>query len=141
MTRKTRSEGKNGADKNKPTGGVYSLPTDAQWGGFLNARLSDEQVERFAVWREEVESEFWGDLFELVGLGAKFSLAFDHENSCYVASLTGNLCLGLGLRCCATARAGTSDEAVALLMFKHQILAGGDWGQFRPKTSTFMTWG
>jgi hypothetical protein len=141
MTRKTKGTSGNGKDTVKPSGGMYSLPSDAQWGGFLNARLSDEQVEQFKAWLSGNAGEFWDDLWELCGLGAKFTLAYDHENSCYIASITGNLCVGLQLRCCATARAGTVAEAVGLLVFKHQILAGGDWGKFRPKTNTFMSWG
>lgn len=119
----------------------YLLPADAPWGGFLNARLDGEHKERFQDWFSSEGSRVWQALDDVLSEGVKVSLSFDAENSAYVAALTGRLCLSLKQRWVAQGRASTWEEAVAVVLYKHFVLAEGNWDNFRPSKGDFMKWG
>lgn len=119
----------------------YFVDSDAPWGGFLNARLDAEGKERFNDWFADVGSKVWQLLDDAVSEGLKYSLAYDAENEAYIATLTGRLCLSLKQRWAASARAGTWEEATALVLWKHFVLAEGNWDSFRPSRGDFMKWG
>lgn len=108
-----------------------ALPADAQWGGFINIRLSDEEKETAQLWIREHEREAFAMFADNLGEGFKFSLSYDAENQSYIASYTGAGWVGSELRCSMSARAGTWFEALALLVWKHNIHASGNWGQYR----------
>lgn len=121
--------------------GRFWLPSDAPWGGFLNVKLSEEQRQAFYEFCESNRGFYWLALDEFIGAGGKFGVTFDRENQAYVATLTGALVAGSNERYCSTSRAGTLDEVIALAMYKHDVLAGGDYDDFRPRTGTFKQWG
>lgn len=140
MPRKTKSTSSKieSADMVQPP---YFTPNDAAWGGFINIRLSDTDKEQFSVWWASNPSEGGRILDDLVGAGVKFGLSYDAPNQCYVATITGALVEGSNERYCVTTRAGSLVEVVALMAWKHAILAKGDYGSFRPSNGKLMNWG
>jgi hypothetical protein len=121
--------------------GAYWLPPEAKWGGFLNVRLTDEQKEAFYRFAEENRGFAWQVLDNVLSMGAKLGVSYDRENQAYVVTLTGALVAGSNERYCTTSRAGTFDEALAVAMYKHDVLAAGDYSDFMPRTGTFKQWG
>jgi len=121
--------------------GVFWLPPDAAWGGFINIRLPDDAKLTFDAWEEDNSGEGFQILDEVLGEGAKFGLSYDRENNCYVATLTGALVDGSNERYCVTTRAGRLDEVINLMAWKHAYYAKGDYGSFRPKVSQLASWG
>lgn len=119
----------------------YQTKDDAPWGGFLNARMDDEKKARFVEWQTANATRVWPALDDALSEGLKFSLAYDAENEAYIATFTGRLCLSLEQRWAASSRAGTWEEATALLVFKHFVLAEGNWDNFRPSKGDFLKWG
>lgn len=107
-----------------------SLPSDAPWGGFVNIRLSDEEKEVAQAWIRESEREAVQLLTDDLADGYKFSLSYDGDNQSFIATYTGAGWDGCNVRCAMSARAGTWFEALALLVWKHHIHAGRDWGQY-----------
>lgn len=115
---------------------------DAPWGGYINIRLTEAQVETYRVWAASEGPATWWNLFtELVDSGAKIGLVYDSENECYIASLTGRLLPEFDSRYCMTARGGTLEETVSLLVWKHFVLAQGNYNDYRPRTGTFLRFG
>ena len=102
---------------------------DDEWGGFVPLNLVEEDKEEFADWWADNPGEVRTQLDDALAAGLKFTVSFDGGNSCYIASLTGRPD-SVGMRaftCCLSARSGTFDEAVALLIYKHSALLQGDW--------------
>lgn len=135
---------------NKLTDHVYlgnskqplSVPDKAEWGGFINIRLSDEQKKDFFKWHGENSVGAGALLDDLVGAGAKVTLSFDCLNECYIASVTGALLADSpSVRFVSTSRASTMTEVVALTVWKHFFLVSGDYGSYRPRDMSYMSWG
>jgi len=114
------------------------LPDDAQWGGFINVSLNDEELAAFDAWYEAFSREAWDWMLDAVGEGLKLSLAYDGENQTWIATFTGKGMLTDGDRFSMSARDDNAPKAMALLTYKHVMLAEGDWGQYRPKTRSFL---
>ena len=118
------------------------VPDKAEWGGFINIRLSDDQKEDFFKWYEENPVGAGAMLDDLLALGAKVTLAFDARNECFIVSVTGALLADSpGVRFVSTSRASTMTEVVALTVWKHFLLVRGDYGNYRPRDNNFMSWG
>lgn len=112
-----------------------------EWGGFLNLRISEEEKTAFERWFAGDGCPMW-EMYEQAMIdGLKFSHAWDEDNQCYIASFTGTLIPGQQTRYATSARAGTYVESIALLCYKHFVLADGDWSNYLPKTGKFMSWG
>lgn len=120
----------------------YYLPNEAPWGGFVNIRLSDEQREEFSSWYAANAAHFPSTFDDMLGSGLKATFSYDAEHECYILALQGAL-MGSspGDRFVSTSRAGTLNEVIALSVWKHDVLCRGDYGNYRPKDSTFMKWG
>jgi hypothetical protein len=100
-----------------------------EWGGFVQVSIDEAHREEFDQWRADFGPRTWEDLDNALGCGLKLTAAYDGQNQCYIASLTGRPDY-LGERaftCCLSARGGTLDEAIAVLMYKHTSLLGLDW--------------
>lgn len=123
------------------TQGKYWLPSDADWEGFVNLRLTDDDKAVFEVWYDSERSHIWQYLDDVMGEGMKVGLSFDRENKAYVCTLTGSGWSGGKTRLCLTTRASSLDEVLALSMFKHYQMLHEDWGNWRPKTSSSNVWG
>lgn len=111
---------------------------DDVWVGFLNARMDDADFTHFEQWAVANELYLQEQLEDVIASGAKLTVAYDHENESWVASLTGRLCLGLDGRASASARGGTYQESVSILLYKHYVMAEEDWGSFMAKSSSFL---
>jgi hypothetical protein len=139
--------GKNASKQQEQQQSSNQLPRriqkDDEWGGFVPLNLSEQDREAFSEWWTDHPVVVRNELDDALGAGLKFTVSYDGGNSCYIASLTGRPD-SLGVRpftCCLSARSGTFDEAVALLMYKHGALLLQDWwelvNQPRGKRSTF----
>lgn len=129
---------KNSNDPRQP----FHLENDAAWGGFINIRLDDEQKSQFLAWYRDGSVNVEAALDEMLGLGLKVTFAYDGENECYICSATGAL-VGANRdhRYTSTSRASTYHEALGLTVWKHYVLCEGDYGNYSPRSQTFMKWG
>lgn len=117
-------------------------PNDAEWGGYINIRLDDVQKEQFHVWFSESSQEIGVLLEDILADGAKFSLSYDDENQCFVATIAGALLQDDSRdRFTSTSRAGSVSETMALSLWKHYVLCAADYSQYLPKTNRLMNWG
>lgn len=140
MARKTSSKppSNSAGDNRQP----LSVPDKAEWGGFINIRLSDDQREEFFAWYEQNPVGATAMLEDLLGAGAKVTFSFDAQHECYIVSVTGALLADSpGVRFVSTSRASTMMEVVALTVWKHFLLVRGDYGKYRPRDDSFMRWG
>lgn len=119
------------------------IQKDDEWGGFVPYSISDDRKEPFQTWWAEDPVAVRQGIDDAVASGLKLTLTYDGSNQCYIASLTGRPD-SLGERaftCCLSARAGTFDEALALLIFKHVACLHTDWwdqvNRQRPSGYTF----
>lgn len=128
--------------ENLPSNQPYLLPSDAPWGGFINIRLSEEQHEEFFAWDEENADHVSGYFEEMLGAGIKASFSYDAHNQCFILAVTGALMGSTPLsRFCSSSRAGTLPQVISLTVWKHVVLAHGDYGNYRPKNGSFMSFG
>jgi len=134
--------GKNGTSEPRKPDPVVKA-SDVPWGGYVDLRLDEDDKQQFAVWSEAEQQSFWLDFVELLGKGFKFGLSYVMEDDCYLASFTahGERVIGLNDRYCLTARAPTWEQAVMLLVFKHLVMARGNWGNFKPKSRKMERFG
>jgi len=130
-----------GAKTESVVQGVFWLPNDAAWGGFINVRLDDEQKQTFIEWFEEGDGTVHVYLEDILAEGMKVAFAYDRENQCHIVTFTGALVGGSNERYCATSRAGTLTECLALAVWKHVHLAAGDYGSYRPASGKLNNWG
>lgn len=115
--------GKNGAPK------ISRRKDDVDWGGFIDVRLLAADKDHFKDWVTSFDMVMLDDL---LAEGLKLSLSFDAETDTYLACLTSDHHAGPNLRCVLPARAGIWEQAIALVVFKHVEMLGGDWGRYRP---------
>lgn len=104
---------------------------EAEWGGFIDVRLSAADKEHFQQWLPTFDMNMVDDL---LADDLKLSLTFDAETDTYLCSLTTEKHAGPGLRCVLPARAGIWERAIALAVFKHVEMLGADWGRYRPSS-------
>lgn len=120
----------------------YLIPGDAPWGGFINIKLDEEQQAAFWEWSEEHGAHIAGYFDEIIGEGIKASFSYDAEHQCYICAVTGALVdAAPGSRFCSTSRAASMADVVALTVWKHAVLAEGDYGNYQPRTSKFLSFG
>jgi hypothetical protein len=115
--------------------------TDPLWGGFLNLRLTEIEVTAFKEWYGSQGANLWVLFDDILTTSLKFSVGWDDANQCYIASFTGKLIPGQETRYATSARALTWEEATALLVYKHDVLADRNWANYMPKTGTLMQFG
>lgn len=121
--------------------GIRKAQKGDEWGGFVQVSIDEAHREDFDLWLSETGEAVYRELSDALGLGLKFTLSYDGQNQCYIGSLTGRPDIA-GIRaftCCLSARAGTFEETIALLMFKHASLLHYDWWDAvnEPKKSRF----
>jgi len=119
----------------------YTTTDDAEWGGFINIRLSDEQKAAYHLWATQSDGEVPNLFNDLLGWGMRVGFSYDRENECFICTLTGRLCQSSESRFVMTTRAGTFNEVLCLAMWKHYILARGDYDSFMPRKGNFPVWG
>lgn len=115
-------EGKKGAKK--------SSAKAKSWGvTWVNYDLTVSDKERLSD--KELRSHLAGfDVESLVVEGFKYSCGVDTKNSCYIASLTDKSEGSLFRDHCLTGRGATPAAARISLLFRHLVLAEGDWTFF-----------
>lgn len=102
---------------------------DDQWGGFVPCELGVDEREAWEIWFSASGHTIAADLDDAMGTGLKFTASYDGANQCYIASLSGRPDVA-GERAFTnilTGRAGTFDEAVGVLLYKHLVVLRGDW--------------
>jgi len=129
------------AEETKSEHGIYWLPNEAAWGGFINVRLDEEQKQAFLTWFADAGTAIHQLMDDVLGEGMKVGWSYDRENSCYIVTFTGALVGNSNERYVTTSRAGTFNECLALALWKHLKLADGDYGNFRPTTGQLNNWG
>lgn len=105
------------------------IQKDDEWGGFVQVSIDEAHRDEYDLWLSETGGAVYRELDDALGSGLKFTLAFDGANQCYIASLTGRPDTD-GVRaftCCLSARGGTFEEAIAVLIYKHCSLLHCDW--------------
>jgi len=109
-------------------GARRTQPKD-EWGGFVPLNLPDESMHEFEVWQGDQQGSIWLQLDDCLGAGLKLTLVYDGANQCYIATFTGrpDIAGERAFTCCLSARAGTFDQALALLVYKHVSILGCDW--------------
>jgi hypothetical protein len=113
-----------------------------EWGGFVQVSLDEAHREEYDLWLSEAGPNVWRELDDALGVGLKLSVSYDGSNQCYIGSLTGRPDVG-GARaftCSLSARGGTFEEAVAVLIYKHASLLHYDWWDAvnEPKRARFV---
>lgn len=121
--------------------GIFWLPSEAPWGGFVNVKLTDIQRKDFYAWYAEPPATLLTYLDDIIGEGMKVSFAYDRENQCYIVTYTGALMERRDSRFACSSRAATFEEALALSVWKHVVLALGDYGNWKPRTGEMFSWG
>lgn len=101
-------------------------PQVREWLGFRDIRLTPEQDDAFDHWDMEDE-DVLVFLQESVTSGYKFTLVYNKQNDSYSASFTGGIGCGANAGYTLSAFSDSWFEAVKLLVFKHSVIADGDW--------------
>ena len=136
---KKQDEKKQDHDPN--VGRKYYCAPDAVWGGYIDLRLDEDRRSAFDDWYLAPTFDREKLLQGLLVDGLSFSLKFDANASSFLATFTGAGVSGSNERYCLTARAGEADEATALLLYKHQVLLSGSWGDVLVRSGKLKAWG
>jgi hypothetical protein len=107
-----------------------------EWGGFINVKLDVESKAEFSDWVQGDGAKSWSYLCDAVSEGLKYGLSWDPENTCFVATYTGQSVASDEKRYCLTARGSTMESATALLVYKDLIILEKDWGRYRPSNGS-----
>jgi len=137
--------GKSSPSSNGSKGKERLLPRrsekDDEWGGYVPLSIDDAHRESFDLWYEEMGREFSIQLVEAVDSGLKLTISYDGANQSYIASLTGrpDISGNEPFTCCLSARAGTFEQALAVLVYKHYDMLHCDWWDLvnAPKQSRY----
>lgn len=140
MPRQTKRNVEN-SDQVKPSSRKTNAKKEILWGGFINIRMDDHSKHLFEEWLSNDSVDVRVAVQDALAAGLKYGVSYDQANECFIASYTGSGVTGDNARYCLTARAGTFDEATALLVFKDLVICGSDWGNYRPSDSSVLNWG
>lgn len=109
---------------------TFHLLEGAEWGGFINVRVDDQQKLDFSSWYEENVNVSAQILEELLAAGMKVTLAYDAENDSWLCSFTGRLVADSPDRFVTTTRAGSMAEVIALACYKHVYIVRGVYKRY-----------
>lgn len=112
--------------------GVRKAQPKDEWGGFVALNLPEEANHEFEVWLNDQQGSVWLQLEDVLATGLKLTLVYDGANQCYISTLTGRPDID-GERafvCSLSARHGSFNQALALLVYKHVSILGCDWWEF-----------
>jgi len=121
--------------------GEFFCKNDAAWGGFVNIKLSELQKAEFKLWYETRADEAGILLRNFLNAGGKLSIIFDREHDSFVVTYTGALMGNSADRFAVSSRSSDLNEALAIMAWKHDYLAEGDYGNWRPFGNTMEHWG
>jgi len=137
--------GKNSTTGSKSNGEERLQPRRSEktdeWGGYVPLVIDDAHREDFDQWYEEMHRDFARRLVEAVDTGLKLSVSYDGANQSYIASLIGrpDIAGNQPFTCCLSARSGTFEETLAVLVYKHFDMLHCDWWDLvnAPKQSRY----
>lgn len=100
-----------------------------EWAGFVPCNIDEAEKAAFEQWYHGDDQAVWGYLSDSLFEGFKLSTSFDKANDCYICSLAGRPDRAGEVEYSAvlTARASDFNTAVALLVYKHDVILGRDW--------------
>lgn len=109
--------------------GCRKVQAKDEWAGFVQVSVNEARREEYDLWVSEVGEGVWAELNDALGSGLKFTVSYDGANMCYIASLTGRPDINgeRAFTACLSARGGTFEEAIAVLVYKHVALLHYDW--------------
>lgn len=141
MPRKSKSpEVQPAVTQDKPPRRYVCAP-DALWGGFINIRLTENQRETFYEWEAANAVHIGGYHEDHLGAGIKSSFAYDEENQAFICTYTGRLVDMVQMRYSVSSRSSTITQALALAVYKHEVLAEGDYIRFSGSVKEFLQFG
>ena len=107
---------------------------------FVSHRLSADEKKQFDAWSIDAE-HLLRRVGELVDLCYKVSTQLDFYNHTCQASLTCNEIKSPDSHWILVARAPDALTALALLIFKHDVLMVGDWSKHHDEDHADRAWG
>lgn len=109
--------------------GARKIRKDDQWAGFAQVNVGENEREKFDDWFSDAINTWWNWLQDELASGLKLTLVWDGANDCFIASLTGRPDIEgeQEWTACLSARADNMTTALALLLYKHTQVTGGDW--------------
>jgi len=119
----------------------YDCEDGATWGGFINIRINDDARETFHQWEAAYSAHISGYMEDHLAAGIKVSFAYDDVNQAFIVTYTGRLVDAVPSRYACSSRAGTITQALALAVYKHEVLAEGDYIRFSGGTKQFLQFG
>lgn len=109
--------------------GARKSAKDDEWGGYVQCSLGEAERERYDLWLAENPraADMW--LVDDLASGLKLSLVWDNSNQCFIATYTGrpDNAGDVAFTCSLSARGATLPETLAVLVYKHHDVMGGDW--------------
>lgn len=113
--------------------------SDDEWAGFVPCELSDDGREAWEVWNSGSVGNLSRSVDDVLATGLKLTMTYDGANQCYVASFSGrpDSAGGVAFNGILTGRAGTFEDALSVLVYKHVELLRGEWWDVlnRPKVN------
>ena len=94
---------------------------------FVDIRLTVEQRNEFATWEKREGPDLITFLQSLADDGYRVGVTWSGEHQAYTVSLTGRKSGGVNEGLCMTSFARTLDTAMWLAIYKHVVVAEGDW--------------
>lgn len=109
--------------------GVRKIQKDDEWGGYAQCNIGDAEREAFDLWLSESSPVVSALLADSLASGLKLTAVWDGQNQCFIATFTGRPDIegSVEFTCSLSARGGTLDQAVNVLLYKHLEVCGEDW--------------
>lgn len=129
MTRKAIGKDAAATDRKR------SAKEEPAWGGFVEINISEAEKKEFELWCVANGQTWYDQLDAIIMRGFKYGVSFVVDSDYYVSTLTGHgeQLIGLKDRYVLSARAETMSRSACLLVYKHTVLAAGDWGQYNTR--------
>lgn len=134
---------KSASKSSAPTSAIPPFHTthETEWGGYINFTLSEDDLAAYRVWYEMNEAYLDASVADCVGKGVQFNLRWQHEHNSYTCSLTTKPSPELNLRVVMTTWANSPIQALAMSIYKWQVLLGEDLSDYLAAKSQFKRFG
>lgn len=115
-----------------------SAGAGATWRGYKDIPLTDVQRDAFAHWDAD-DSEVYELAATVIQSGYKLTCVYNGANDTFTVTLTGGAATGAAAGYSMSAFAPDWYSALRLSLFKHAVIANGDWGSV--DTADSLRWG
>lgn len=112
-----------------------ALSEKAQWVGFANVRLDEEQREAYAAW-DITPAEVWEKFTEMLSTGYKITVSHQPKKNSFTCAATCENAADPNAGMTMSSYAGTWGDAVKVMLFKHFEVTKGTWGAVEARTSS-----